>query len=385
MLLPEFWGKELLRRAGLAVPRGYVVDSADAAAAATSDLGGEAVVKVQVTAGKRGKGGGVRFARHPEEARSIAQSLLGSTFAGFTVDKLLVEERSSIANELYLAVMNDARSKSPLILLSAVGGMDVEEAGTERIARMAIDIRTLPTRAQVDELIERAGLGGERADALAGFVHRLYALFRELDLDLAEINPLAIETNGALRALDCKISIDDSARSRHAELVGEIERSIGPTGTERERRGRELGLLYIDLDGDVALLANGAGLTMATMDAIRHHGGRPANFLEIGGEAYTKATPALELVLSNPNVRSLVVNFCGAFARTDVMAEGVVRAIQTLAPALPMFFCVHGTGEEEAQRLIRSELGYEPFDTMDRAIAAAVAAASGVEPTERIA
>lgn len=383
MLLPEFWGKELLRRAGLPVPRGHVVDSADEAARAASELGGAAVLKVQVTAGKRGKGGGVRFAEDPDEARSIARTLLGSTFNGFPVEKLLVEERASIARELYLAVMNDARSKSPLLLLSAAGGMDVEDADPQSIARMPVDIRTSPPQAHVDELIARAGLAGEHAPKLAAFVQKLYALFRELDLDLLEVNPLAVEANGTLRALDCKVSIDDSARRRHAELIAEIERSIGPTGTERERRGRELGLLYIELDGDVALLANGAGLTMATMDAVRHHGGRPANFLEIGGEAYTKATPALELVLSNPNVRSLVVNFCGAFARTDVMTEGVIQAIRTLEPTLPMFFCVHGTGEEEAQRMIRTELRYEPFETMDEAIAAAVAAAKDAARTEQ--
>jgi succinyl-CoA synthetase beta subunit len=381
MLLPEHWGKELLRRAGIPVPNGRVVASPEAAAAAAQELGGQTVVKVQVTAGKRGKGGGVQFARDPQEARSIARSLLGTEFAGLPVERLLVEERASIAREFYVALMNDARSKSPLILLCADGGMDIEEINArhpEKIARETVDVRTGPSDAQLSGLIDRAGLSGERAEELRTFIRALYDLFMARDLELLEINPLVLGTDGELRALDCKVAIDDSSRRRHAELVEEIECSIGPKGTERELRGRELGLLYIELDGDVALLANGAGLTMATMDAVWHHGGRPANFLEIGGEAYTKATPALELVLSNPRVRSLVVNFCGAFARTDVMTEGVVRAIQTLRPSLPISFCVHGTGEEEAQRMIRQELQYEPYDTMDEAIAAAVDAARDV-------
>jgi succinyl-CoA synthetase beta subunit len=173
-------------------------------------------------------------------------------------------------------------------------------------------------------------------------------------------------------ALDCKLVLDDAAVSRQAELA---KQGAPEQLTDLEQRGRAIGLRFIELDGAVGVLANGAGLTMTTMDAVRHYGGRPANFLEIGGEAYTQATPALELVLSNPRVRSLVVNFCGAFARTDVMAEGVVKAWETLKPKLPVFFSIHGTGEDEAVKLVRERLGFEPFDLMDDAIKAAVEAA----------
>jgi succinyl-CoA synthetase beta subunit len=189
---------------------------------------------------------------------------------------------------------------------------------------------------------------------------------------MVEINPLAITGGGRVLALDCKFVLDDSAVPRQAEIA---ESGAPEPMTALEERGRAHGLRYIELDGDVGVLANGAGLTMTTMDAIAHYGGRPANFLEIGGEAYTKATPALELVLANPRVKSLIVNFCGAFARCDVMTEGVVRAWEALKPELPVFFSIHGTGEAEAIALLRARLGMEPHDLMDDAVKAAIAAA----------
>ena len=173
-------------------------------------------------------------------------------------------------------------------------------------------------------------------------------------------------------ALDCKFVLDDAAAYRQEDIVS----AAAPAPmTAPEWRGAENGLKFIQLDGNVGVLANGAGLTMTTMDVIRHFGGRPANFLEIGGEAYTKSAAALDLVLSNPGVRSLIINFCGAFARTDVMAEGVVKAWQELKPAIPVFFSIHGTGEDEAVALVRARLGIEPYDLMEDAIQAAVRAA----------
>ena len=192
------------------------------------------------------------------------------------------------------------------------------------------------------------------------------------DAELLEINPLALLADGRVVALDCKFVLDDAALDRQADIA-----KGGTPGvmTALEKRGAEAGLKLIQLDGNVGVLANGAGLTMTTMDVIRHYGGRPANFLEIGGEAYTKSEIALDLVLSNPGVKSLVINFCGAFARTDVMADGVVKAWAKLKPKVPVFFSIHGTGEEEAVRLVRDELGIEPYDFMEDAIQAAVKAA----------
>ena len=203
---------------------------------------------------------------------------------------------------------------------------------------------------------------------------RLYAAYAASDAELMEINPLVLTADGRLIALDCKYAMDDSAIPRHAELA----KSGTPDKlTPLEERGKALGLKFIELEGSVGVLANGAGLTMTTMDAVRHFGGSPANFMEIGGESYTKAKPALELVLSNPRVKCLLVNFCGAFARTDVMAEGVINAWLDLKPAIPIFFTIHGTGEDEAIAMVKQRLGIEPYDLMDDAVKAAVAAAQG--------
>jgi succinyl-CoA synthetase beta subunit len=191
-----------------------------------------------------------------------------------------------------------------------------------------------------------------------------------------EINPLVLTDDGRVVALDAKVSLDPGALARQpAELMRNLESGKAEQASALEDEGAELGLQFIELDGSVGVLANGAGLTMATLDAVNHYGGSPANFLEIGGDAYTKATPALALVLKNPKVRSLLVNFCGAFARTDVMTEGVVTAIEALRPDIPVFFSIHGTGEDEAIALVRDRLGLQPYDLMDDAVQAAVAAA----------
>jgi len=218
-----------------------------------------------------------------------------------------------------------------------------------------------------------AGLVPYDAQAgIADILSRLYVAYRRRDAELLEINPLARLDDGRLVALDCKFILDDAAVNRQKDIA---KFAAAPPMTALERRGAEIGLKFIQLEGNVAVLANGAGLTMTTMDLIRHYGGRPANFLEIGGEAYTKSAVALDLVLSNPGVKSLIINFCGAFARTDVMAEGVVKAWQELKPTVPLFLSIHGTGEVEAIALVRTRLGIEPYDSMEDAIQAAVRAA----------
>ena len=201
---------------------------------------------------------------------------------------------------------------------------------------------------------------------------RLYDAYIGNDAELIEINPLVVTDNGEIVALDCKFVLDDSAAKRQETLAatGAPEQL-----TTLEARARAVGLSYIELDGSVGVLANGAGVTMTTMDAISHFGGRAANFLEIGGEAYRLGREALELVLANPRVKSLVINFCGAFARTEVMVSGVIEAWEQLTPRVPVFFSIHGTGEDEAIALVRDRLGLEPFDHMDDAVKAAVGAA----------
>jgi succinyl-CoA synthetase beta subunit len=355
----EAEAKEVLAQAGIPVPRGEVCPDAEAAADAVRRLGRSAI-KAQVPSGKRGKAGGIRLVDGPDEARTAASAILGMEIAGHRVERVLVEQCADIAQELYLAVLNDVATRGPMILFSASGGMDIEEMA-ESVVRIPIDI----TRGVKD-----AVLPFDRD--VAEFAARLYELYVETDAELLEINPLVRLKAGGLLALDCKLTLDDAALYRQPEVAG---RGAREKLTALERRARELGLKYIELPGNVGVLANGAGLTMTTMDVIAHCGGAPANFLEIGGDAYTKAEGALGLVLANPRVKSVVINFCGAFARTDVMAAGVVEAWQKLEPSLPVFFSVHGTGEEEAVALIKQRLGLEPFDRMEDAVRAAVEAA----------
>ena len=374
MNFEEHAAKPLLRAAGIAVPRGRLARSAAEARAAAAELAGPVVVKAQVPTGKRGKAGGIRTADAAREAASATEAILDLEIAGHRVESVLVEERAAIAAEYYAAVLNDAASKGPLVMFSTEGGMDVEEVAAsmpERLRREPVDIARGLDLESAHRMLEGLELGADEAPVAETLVS-LYRAYRDNDAELLEVNPLARLEDGRLVALDCKFTLDDSGIKRREALaqMGTPERLTG-----LEARGQALGLKYIELDGDIGVLANGAGLTMTTMDVITRHGGRPANFLEIGGEAYTKATPALELVLDNPRVKCLLVNFCGAFARTDVMTGGVIDAWEALAPSVPVFFSVHGTGSAEARAMLRERLGVIPHVTMDEAIAAAVAEA----------
>lgn len=375
MNFEEHASKPLLAAAGMDVPRGRLATTPEEAAAAAAEIG-PVVIKAQVPTGKRGKAGGIRPASGEAEARDAAAQILGMDIGGHRVERVLVEEQASIVREFYAAVLNSPATKGPLVMFSATGGMDIEEIAStdpQAMREAAVDIRE-----GFDEQAARTLVGGLDLDdagpGVIDFLAKLYACYCANDAELLEVNPLALLADGRVVALDCKFVLDDSGLKRQPDLadLGTPERL-----TALEARGRDLGLRYIALDGSVGVLANGAGLTMTTMDVITHLGGAPANFLEIGGEAYTKARPALELVLDNPNVKSLVVNFCGAFARTDVMTEGVIDAWQALSPGIPIFFSVHGTGAEEAVAMLEERLGITPHATMDEAIVAAIAAARG--------
>lgn len=378
MDLLEHLGKRLLREGGIATPEGSIADTPQDCAAAAARLGSRIVLKAQVPAGKRGKSGGIRFASSPAQAAAEAEELLGSVIGGYKVESLLVEQALDIARELYAAVLNDSASKGPLVVFSTAGGMDIEEVNKtspEKLLRVPVDIRYGLDAAKAADLLAETDLTDRQRVSVAEVLVGLYDVYRSADAELVEVNPLVLTREDTVVALDAKISLDPGAAPRHSDVTQGLVAQLPDTATELERQARALGLALIELGGSVGVLANGAGLTMTTLDAITYYGGAPANFLEIGGDSYTKATPALGLVLANPQVRSLVVNFCGAFARTDVMAEGVVSAIEELRPSIPIFFSIHGTGEEEAIRLVRKRLQMEPHDLMDDAVKAAVAAA----------
>ena len=363
----------VLSIAGIPTLRGMLCSTAAEAAMVATEIG-PCVVKAQVPAGKRGKAGGIKLARTSDEARKAAEQILGMSIGGYTVERLLVEEQAQIAREFYAAVLHDVVARRPLVLFSTEGGMDIEEIAVAKpaaIRRLLLDVDGKPNASDFAGMLKGLDLGPAETQIMQ-ILERLYTAYRKYDGELLEINPLAVLGDGRVVALDCKFVLDDAAIYRQPELA-----KAGTAGsmTALEKRGAENGLKLIQLDGNVGVLANGAGLTMTTMDVIRHYGGKPANFLEIGGEAYTKSEIALDLVLSDPGVKSLVINFCGAFARTDVMAEGVVRAWHKLAPRVPVFFSIHGTGENEAVALVRNTLGIEPYDFMEDAIQAAVKAA----------
>lgn len=365
--------KEVLTPAGVPVPRGRLCMSAREAALAFAEIG-PCVVKAQVPTGKRGKAGGIKQADTAMDAEARAAEILGMSIDGYVVEKVLVEERAKIAREFYAAVLHDVASRKPLVLFSTEGGMDIEEVAATRpdaLRRLPLDLAQGLDSQATQFLLRGLDLGGAE-EKIADILQALYRAAVTYDAELLEINPLALLDDGRVVALDCKLILDDAAAFRQGDLP---HAAAGEQQTELERLGSATGLKFIQLDGNVGVLANGAGLTMTTMDVISHFGGRPANFLEIGGEAYTKAEPALKLVLSNPGVKSLVVNFCGAFARTDVMADGVVKAWRSLNPAIPVFFTIHGTGEEEAVKLVRDRLGIEPYALMEDAVKAAVEAA----------
>ncbi|MCJ2061160.1 acetate--CoA ligase family protein [Methylobacterium sp. J-088] len=363
----------VLAPAGIPVPRAIHCLTAEDAAVAAAELG-PCMIKAQVPTGKRGKAGGIRAAMNPDEARKVASAILGMTIDGHRVESVLLEERAAIAREFYAAILTDTESRTPLVLFSTEGGMDIEEVAATRpdaLRRHRVDLDLGFDKQAARALLDGLDLGPARAH-IEAILPALYRVGGSVDAELIEINPLAFLEDGRVVALDCKLTLDDSAAFRNSDLA--TAASPEPMSA-LEREGAEQGLKFIQLDGNVGVLANGAGLTMTTMDVISHCGGRPANFLEIGGEAYTKSEAALKLVLANPGVKSLVVNFCGAFARTDVMAEGVVTAWKRLNPEVPVFFSIHGTGEDEAVRLVREGLGVEPYDLMEDAVQAAVEAA----------
>ena len=375
MNFEEHSAKPLLAEHGLQIARGILVNSSKAAQQAVRELGGACVLKAQVPTGKRGKAGGIQLVNNPDQAVEHAERILGMEIAGYKVEQLLVEPQIDIADEYYAAVLNDPRSKAPLVIFSAQGGMDIEEVAADNpaaIRQQAVDIRSGFDQAQARALLGDL-LADELAERVATSLAQLYSCYSAIDAELLEVNPLVVTSSGELLALDCKYVLDDSAVKRQPDLAAQGSPELL---SALEITGNEAGIKYIELDGDIGVLANGAGLTMTTMDVIAHYGGKPANFCEIGGEAYTKAQTALELVLGKPGVRSLVVNFCGAFARCDVMMSGLLAAWRQLQPDIPVFFSIAGTGDSEAIALLQEQLGMTPLADMDAACQAAVRAAA---------
>ena len=384
MNIHEHQAKTLLAGFGVAVPRGKAAFSVEDAVSAASDLGGPVhVVKAQIHAGGRGKAGGVKVVSSLEDVREVATDLLGRTLVthqtgpqGREVRRLYVEEGCDIGDELYLSLLVDRGSSRITIIASSEGGMDIEEVAAsqpDRILSVAIDPATGLQPHHARRLAGVMGLDGATAKQLPKFLGGLYDAFTALDASLIEINPLVVTGGGDLLALDAKMSFDDNALYRHPEVM---ELRDLTEEDPAEVRASEFDLNYIKLDGNIGCMVNGAGLAMATMDIIQLQGGSPANFLDVGGSATTeRVTEAFKIILSDENVRGILVNIFGGIMRCDIIAEGVVGAARTLGLDKPLVVRLEGTNVDEGKRIMaESGLDIIPADNLADAAAKIVAA-----------
>ena len=363
MKIHEYQAKEILRRYGVATPRGRVTDKALEAGPICAELGGRCVVKAQIHAGGRGKGGGVKLAKSPAEAQEVAVRILGMQLKtpqtgpeGQTVRRVLIEEALDIASELYLSVTLDRAAGKPIVMASKAGGMEIEEVAAKdprAILRQEVEpfLGLLPFQSRA--VARGLGLQGDTAKKAAKLATALVAAYRDTDASLVEINPLLVTGGGDVLALDAKMSFDDNALFRHQDIAE--MRDLAEENPMEVEAGK-FNLNYIKLDGDIACMVNGAGLAMATMDIIQLYGGQPANFLDVGGSASQDAVKnAFRLLVSDPHVRAVLINIFGGIARTDRIAGGVVAAIEELGDVrLPVVVRLEGTNVEQGREILRN-------------------------------
>jgi succinyl-CoA synthetase beta subunit len=383
----EYQAKSVLARFGVTVPRGEVAFTSQEAGEIARRLGGKiAVVKAQIHAGGRGKGGGVKIAKSPDEAEQLAKQILGMTLVthqtgpeGRKVGRVLIEEGLQIERELYLSIVIDRASASPVIIASASGGMDIEEVAAkepEKILREQIDPGTGVIPFQARKLAFGMGLGSGPANKLVKLLDSIYKAFIETDASMIEVNPLILTKGGDLLALDAKISFDDNALYRHPDL-----RDLRDLGEEDplEVEASKFSLNYIRLDGNIGCMVNGAGLAMATMDIIKLAGGEPANFLDVGGGANAEQIKnAFRILMADSNVKAVLINIFGGILRCDVLAQGVIAAVQELGVRVPIVIRMEGTNVEEGKRLLReSGLNFTTADAMGEAADTVVSLARG--------
>ena len=384
MKVHEYQAKEVLAHYGVAIPRGRLVTRPEEAGAAASNLGGKVVVKAQVHAGGRGKAGGVKLATNAEQALKVAGEILGMKLVskqtgpeGKIVHKVLVEEALEIARELYLGVVLDRAVGLPVLMASKFGGMEIEEAAAEHpeaILKEHFDPCRGLQAYQARKLGFALELSGDTLKKFVKFVIALARAYNESDATLAEINPLLITAHGDVLALDAKMNFDDNALARHPEIAA--MRDLAEEDP-LEVEASKFDLNYIKLDGNIGCMVNGAGLAMATMDIIKHHGGAPANFLDVGGGAsQERVENAFRILLSDPGVHAVLINIFGGIVRCDMIAAGVVAAAKCLKVQVPIVVRLQGTNVDEGKRILaESGLALQPADTMADAAAAVVAAA----------
>lgn len=377
MKIHEYQAKELLRKYGVVTPRGFHCISVDAAVKAAEELGGKIwVVKAQIHAGGRGKGGGVKLARSLDEVRANAEQILGMQLVthqtgpeGQKVRNLLIEEGADIKKEYYVAVLTDRATQKIAVMASSEGGMDIEEVAhstPEKILKEFVDPLVGLTDAQAETLARGIGVPEASVAMAVDTLKKLYITYMETDASLAEINPLILEGNGNIKALDAKFNFDSNALYRHPEIVE--MRDLDEEDAD-EIEASKFDLAYISLDGNIGCLVNGAGLAMATMDTIKLFGAEPANFLDVGGGATTeKVTEAFKIMLKNPKVKGILVNIFGGIMRCDTIATGVVTAAKEVHLSVPLVVRMKGTNEDIGKQILRdSGLPIIAADTMAEA------------------
>jgi succinyl-CoA synthetase beta subunit len=373
----EYEAKQFFRKHGIPTPRGGVAGTPEKAARVAEEIGGPVAVKSQLLVGGRGKAGGIRFADTPVEAADAARALLGTRIRDLEVRNVLVEEKLAIEDEIYAGVTVDRRSRSYVVLASSEGGINIEEVAArapEKIVRHPVDPLSGLSEGEARSIAEGVGYEGRGAEGLGDVLFRLYKVAYEMDAELTEINPLAYVAGGFMAA-DARLNVDDNALFRHPELGERSREAEGAELTPRELEARELGLTYVELDGDIGIIGNGAGLTMATLDTVTLQGGRPANFLDLGGGASAESIArGVEFVLSDPRVRALFVNILGGITRCDETARGIVEARLETGAEMPIVVRLMGTNEEEGRRLL-AEAGVDTLDTMEEAARTVVALA----------
>jgi succinyl-CoA synthetase beta subunit len=387
MKIHEYQGKEILRKFGVTVPRGIPCLSVDEAVKAAEELGGPVwVVKAQIHAGGRGKGGGVKVAKSLEQVREYANQILGMQLVthqtgpeGQKVRRLLIEEGADIKKELYVSLVTDRVTQKVVLMASSEGGMDIEEvahSNPEKIHTIAIDPAVGLTDADADSIAAKIGVPEASIAAARANLQGLYKAYWDTDASLAEINPLILTGDGKVIALDAKFNFDSNALFRHPEIVA--YRDLDEEDPA-EVEASKFDLAYISLDGNIGCLVNGAGLAMATMDTIKLFGGEPANFLDVGGGATAeKVTEAFKIMLKNPGLKAILVNIFGGIMRCDVIAEGVITASKAVSLQVPLVVRMKGTNEDLGKKMLAdSGLPIISADTMEDAAKQVVAAAAG--------
>lgn len=377
MKIHEYQAKELLAAYGVPVPEGLLALTPEEAKEATEKLGGQSVVKAQVHCGGRGKAGGVKLAKSPEEAFSIAQNMLGMTLVskqtgpeGKVVHKVYVTKAVDIRKEYYLSLTADASSASLVIIASGEGGTEIEETSLknpEAIVKEQVSILTGLKSYEALEVAKRIGIPAENRKEFAAILQKMYKLYVEKDCSLIEINPLILTGDGSLSALDAKITFDDNALARHPEVaLLRDEQEEDP----KEVRASKSDLNYVALDGSIGCMVNGAGLAMATMDIIKKFGGSPANFLDVGGSATEeRVTTAFEILLSDPHVKAIMVNIFGGIMKCDIIASGIVAAAKAIDIQVPVVVRLEGTNVELGKKILE-ESGLALISAKDMADAA---------------